>query len=297
MRVLNLSVILIFSLFLFACDNELIEPTSNEEIPNLTAIENISGFNMVETSINGEKLHLTENGDYVFQGDILLSQEQIDDFTSNIVTRGAILNQGKYKWADGIVYYSIASGTKDKTKDQIYRAIAIVEQKTMLKFIPRTTHKDYIEFFNGSGCWSFLGKKGGKQQISIDEEWAVTGNVIHEIFHAVGMIHEHSRNDRDNFIIVNFSNIVSAAKSYYEKSDLSQNIIHSFVGNGAEDMDYGSIMMYSSLGGDNAINPNIPVMKKKNGSTWEAQRAYPSIGDIETIGTIYGYRPGVGWID
>ena len=203
MKKFNLFFVLIVSIFFTSCNNDETEAT-NEVAINATVCEIATGFNVVETMVGNEKLYLTENNDYIFQGDILLSQEQIDDFTtSDPATRGAILSQSKYKWPDGIIYYNIASGTTNNTRNMIYRAIDILERKTMLKFIPRVKHKDYVEFFNGSGCWSYLGKIGGKQQISIDDSWAITGNVIHEILHAAGMIHEHSRSDRNNFINVN----------------------------------------------------------------------------------------------
>ena len=42
---------------------------------------------------------------------------------------------------------------------------------------------------------------GGEQKIWL-REYCGVGAVIHEIGHAVGLLHEHQRNDRDTYIWV-----------------------------------------------------------------------------------------------
>ena len=55
-------------------------------------------------------------------------------------------------------------------------------------------------------CDSDIGRQGGPQNIIIGP-----GCIIlipaHEIFHALGRWHEHTRPDRDNFIEINWDNI------------------------------------------------------------------------------------------
>lgn len=50
---------------------------------------------------------------------------------------------------------------------RVYDAIAHWQSKTTFKFVPRTNQSDYLEFFNGQGCWSYVGRQGGKQQVSL----------------------------------------------------------------------------------------------------------------------------------
>lgn len=42
-------------------------------------------------------------------------------------------------------------------------------------------------------CWSYVGRIGGKQDISIGSGCGFKGTVIHEILHALGFFHEHTR--------------------------------------------------------------------------------------------------------
>eukprot|EP00794_Sanderia_malayensis_P015010 gene15010-16559_t len=64
----------------------------------------------------------------------------------------------------------------------IMRAIKEWESHTCLKFVERTTESSYIEFFNRcSGCWSFVGRTGGKQNICLSRGCLRIGTIVHEI--------------------------------------------------------------------------------------------------------------------
>jgi hypothetical protein len=58
----------------------------------------------------------------------------------------------------------------------------------------------------------------GAQDVSLDDgciaSWA-PGVVMHELMHALGFYHEHTRPDRDTYVTINFANIKSRkCKSY-----------------------------------------------------------------------------------
>lgn len=57
-----------------------------------------------------------------------------------------------------------------------------------------------------------MGRKGGEQEVSIkpvqtENDKKALGHALHEIGHALGMWHEHSRPDRNEYININYENI------------------------------------------------------------------------------------------
>ena len=70
-----------------------------------------------------------------------------------------------------------------------------------------------------SSCYSYIGRIGGPQDISIGQGCEFEGVVLHEMFHALGRWHEQSRPDRDMFVRINTGNIQSGE---FLTSSLSQ---------------------------------------------------------------------------
>ena len=59
--------------------------------------------------------------------------------------------------------------------------------------------------------------KGGPQLVSMSEYCLSTGHAIHEIGHAIGLWHEHSRPDRDTYIDVLYDNIIETETDNFGK--------------------------------------------------------------------------------
>lgn len=74
-----------------------------------------------------------------------------------------------------------------KEKDIILEGQREIQQKTCVRFVPRTNQADYVEYFSGDGCYSYAGKIGGRQVLSLARRGCVNkGTVIHESVHAIG---------------------------------------------------------------------------------------------------------------
>lgn len=82
-----------------------------------------------------------------------------------------------------------------------------------IKFIPRTTEIEYVNFTgntNAGNNTSFAGFKPGKHaDINITSFWWRENEWMpaHELGHVLGFFHEHQRWDRDQFITVHYENI------------------------------------------------------------------------------------------
>ena len=62
-------------------------------------------------------------------------------------------------------------------------------------------------YFIYSRCHSQMGMMGGEQIISLDTNCFDSGTIMHEILHALGLDHEQSRIDSNEFLIKHWENI------------------------------------------------------------------------------------------
>lgn len=84
-----------------------------------------------------------------------------------------------------------------------------IEARTCIRFVQRTTQPDYIDIIDGDGCWSWLGRQGDRQEMSIGRAIGCVspGIAVHEAVHALGFDHMHNDIDRDQFVRILWQNI------------------------------------------------------------------------------------------
>ena len=59
-------------------------------------------------------------------------------------------------------------------------------------------------------CSSYVGKVDILgQDITLSEACAVFTVIVHEVLHALGFFHEHTRPDRNLYVVINATNIVA----------------------------------------------------------------------------------------
>lgn len=193
-----------------------------------------------------------------------------EQYEEMIVSACAINTAGTW-WKMAAIPFKIESVWMSVT---INDAIEYIHNHTPLRLIPRTTEADYVAFVDGKGCSSFVGKQGGRQEITI-AKWAKKGNVVHEVFHAAGLWHEHSRADRDVYVTYNDINVRAPSKKHnFDK--------HITDGRNLGKYDYDSIMHYSESA---FALPGTQTLVPKVSGVQIGQRDHASVSDI--LGLVY----------
>ncbi|XP_015777189.1 PREDICTED: zinc metalloproteinase nas-13-like [Acropora digitifera] len=158
--------------------------------------------------------YLPDNGD-IFEGDIVMDSRLRSWVTDQADKRDAI-DDDFFLWPksdDGFVrvpYKLSKEILEDNLKlSRISEAIKTFNRYTCIRYQEaKDDDQDFVTYkINGSMCYSFVGRQGGNQDISIGEGCERLGTVLHEMMHAIGFIHEQSRPDRDDYVHVFYDNI------------------------------------------------------------------------------------------
>lgn len=177
----------------------------------------------------------------IIEGDILLTDNlrRVRNAVESRRKRDIVSDMVK-RWPDGLVPYTIDSSTNKEAVTAIRKAMREFHQRTCVKFVPRTNEEDYVEFEGNLGCFSSIGRQGGKQRISIGEGCEYQGTVMHEMMHALGFFHEQSRSDRDDYIMVLWWNIEPGFEKNFDSYGPDR------VDSAEEPYDFDSLMHYDN---------------------------------------------------
>ncbi|KAL7833737.1 hypothetical protein AOLI_G00286970 [Acnodon oligacanthus] len=246
---------------------------SPEETDNNIEEEFLSVSALIERA--NKNIEESQDGPTIRFGDIA-----VDDGLKNAdqCTSG----QPGCKWhrdKDRKVYvpYQIASQYGPREKSIIEDALRSFDKSTCIRFIPRTQQRDYIQIKSDRGCYSYVGRTGGEQILSLQRPGCLYKHVIqHELLHALGFHHEQCRSDRDNHIRILYQNIMPGFEYSFQKV---------YTNNLGTPYDYNSVMQYprdafSSNGQPTMVpipNPNVPI-----GISTEM-----SANDIQRINKLY----------
>jgi len=184
------------------------------------------------------------------------------------------------KWSDGKVYipYYITNEYNGRERAIIERGLQSFSEVSCIRFRPYG-HGDneWISIENGGGCYSWIGRQGGGQTVSLSRQGCLYHSTVqHELLHALGFHHEQTRNDRDNHIRVMWQNIIPDMKSNFDKvNTLNQ-------GTG---YDYGSVMQYERYAFSYNGHPTMVPYPNPNVSFGEATQM--SKNDIARLNSLY----------
>jgi hypothetical protein len=142
-------------------------------------------------------------------------------------------------WTGGKVCYAFSNNVSVVQQQAFQDAAQEWATFAALKFIPRTTEPNYILVAGNPGLGggqSAVGMVGGPQLLQIGPFAWNRGTLCHEIGHALGLVHEHQRSDRDNYIRVLTQNLQAGTDGNFVRLPNSRN---------QGDYDFYSVMHYA----------------------------------------------------
>merc|ERR1712013_116260 len=220
------------------------------------------------------------------------------------------LSKLTYHWPNGVVPYTIDAAFTSTERAAIASGIEHIHENSCIRFVERNGEADYLDIIPGGGCCAIIPYRpgGGRHEVGLEQNGCVTLKItVHELLHALGIKHEQCRPDRDDYVVINWSNIRSGGASQYLRDAWASDDESSLpaecspAGVDGEDMqncysgwrvdacgegyDFTSVMHYSLK--SFAIDYSQNTVTPKDSSITEAGNTQLSAGDIKKLQCMY----------
>lgn len=237
---------------------------------------NVGGLAVFEGCIILGTIDEIEKSNAAFAQDVAAMPKLLE--SSSLETKGAGIKGEQYRWKGRVIPYVIDAALPNPAR--VVAAIDHWNTHTVMKFVPRTGQTDWLRIkADPRGCASMVGRQGGVQDVIL-MDGCTTGNIIHELGHAVGLWHEQCRIDRDKWVKIDTDNAKPGTQHNFEQQ-IVKTLDLSFY-------DYGSIMHYPANAF--AVTPNsktiVPLQPLPPGVVM-GQREALSAGDIAAVAALY----------
>ena len=195
-----------------ALDLELVRKFNNDTNTSRNRVESFA-FNKPNIKVKGEdnlgEAYIVQSGEprlitykavqnhAIIEGDVVIgSLRFLEDINLRVRERALSISSVMGNiWPDATIPYEIDRSINFR-ESRIIAAMDLWKPAGM-RFVKRNrSHRNYIKFILSSSYGSQVGMNGGEQPI-FTMHTAEIGKLAHEVGHAIGLYHEHSRPDRD----------------------------------------------------------------------------------------------------
>lgn len=183
------------------------------------------------------------------------------------------------KATNGKVYvpYRIANVYSQRERNTIMQGLASFSSSTCIRFTPLNRQRDFVDIESRSGCFSFVGRRGQGQVVSLSRRGCVFQSIIqHELLHVLGFDHEQTRSDRDQNVRILLANVMPGQESNFR-------IIQT--NNLGTPYDYNSVMQYGRFAFSRNRQPTILPIPDNNAVIGRATQM--SALDISRVNRLY----------
>ena len=246
----------------------------------LTSSESRTGFISGVTFQRKEVTYAVVEENAIFEGDIILGTVAEMEKSSQgpeVDILGIGLTGEQFRWKNCVVPFTVAAALPNPAR--VTDAITHWEDKTPMIFRPRSTEPNFVAYSVANECSSQVGMRGATQPINLGANCSL-GNAIHETGHTVGLWHEQSREDRNNFVTIVSANIQPNLLFNFDQ--------HITDGDDIGPYDFNSIMHYPANAF--AIDPTKPTIISPQPI---GQRNGLSLGDVDTVRNLYSKKLNV----
>ncbi|XP_062591796.1 blastula protease 10-like [Saccostrea cucullata] len=230
---------------------------------------------------------------WTFESDMTLTPSQRMAINRDIFRRRMgipnrkrkIVSDERYYWPNGIIPFE-TKNLEFTVSSDLNTAINMWEKLTCIRFVGRTRtnqkqYRDYVIIQQTyDGCESNVGRIGGQQVVNVSNGCGA-GSIAHELGHTFGFVHEQSRSDRDQHILIVDNNIIPGTEKNFQK--YSNKKVYTY------DLSYdiGSLMHYSDKAFSRDGQSKTILARDTLVQSWMGQRDGPSFLDIKLANEAY----------